>query len=168
MKRTFPMYKGQSLDRAGMGYSNKASARQYMNDRPVREDFAKTLPKNYWYEFEYVYKHNGMRRDMEIGSTGYKYHDTDYEEKFFIKDLTGKDKEICDKIYAIEDKHRARGWGWAGDKVRKEMERLLVELDKLGWYHALFEETTDYWKRYRRFFKENVEFVEKKVKVSVE
>ena len=168
MKRTFPMYKGQSLDKAGMGYSNVKSARQYMNDRPVRKDFDKTLPKNYWYEFEYVYKHNKRQNDNEIGSTGYKYHDTDYEEKFFIKDLNGRIREVCDKIYAIEDKHRERGWGWAGDKVRKEMEALLVEMDKLGWYHTLFEETTDYWKRYRKYFKENVEFVEKEVKVSVE
>ena len=166
MKRTFPMYKGQSLDKAGMGYSNVKSARHYMNDRPVRKDFDKTLPERYWYEFEYVYKHNGQEMSRE--SHGHTFHECEYEEKFFVKDLTGKDRELWDKVFAIEDKYRERGWGWAGEKVEKEMYTLLIELDNRGWYYTLFEETTDYWKRYRKYFKENVEFVEKEVKVSVE
>ena len=169
MKRTFPMYKGQSLDKAGMGYSNVKSARQYMNWRPVEKDFKKTLPKRYWYEYSYAYKHNGRERDFLRNTPDYKFHDTDYEEKFYIKDMTGKDCELWDKVFAIEEKYRnKKGWGWAGKKVQDEMAKLFMELDKRGWYHALFEETTDYWKRYRKYFKENVTFVEKEVKVSVE
>ena len=32
MKRIFPMYKGVSLDKAGMGYSSVQSAKHYMED----------------------------------------------------------------------------------------------------------------------------------------
>lgn len=141
------MYKGVSLDKAGMGYSSIQSAKHYMDEKPIRKDFDATLPKNYWYEFKYVYKHNGYVNNNHINSVAdYQFHDTDYDEKFYIKDLTGKDKELWDKIYAIEDKYRERGWAWAGKKVEKEMNALHVELDKRGWYYALFEDTKDYWK----------------------
>ena len=83
--------------------------------------------------------------------------------------MTGKDRELWDKIFAIEDKYRnKKGWGWAGKKVQDEMERLMIEVDKRGWYNAILGDTDDYWKRYRKYFKENVTFVEKEVKVSVE
>ena len=49
MKRIFPMYKGVSLDKAGMGYSSIQSAKHYMDEKPVRKDFDVSLPKNYWY-----------------------------------------------------------------------------------------------------------------------
>ena len=169
MKRIFPMYKGVSLDKAGMGYSSIQSAKHYMDEKPIRKDFDKSLPKNYWYEFEYVHKHNGHISDSRISSEGdYQFHDTDYEEEFYIKDLTGKDKELWDKVYAIEDKYRERGWAWASKKVQKEMYALYVELDKRGWYYALFEDTNDYWKKYRAYKKANVEYVEKSVKIKVE
>ena len=169
MKRIFPMYKGVSLDKAGMGYSSLQSAKHYMDEKPIREDFDKSLPKNYWYEFEYVYKHNGDVNDNLFRSeSNYQFHDTDYEEKFYIKDLTGKDKELWDKVYAIEDKYRERGWGWAGKKVEKEMYALLEKLDKRGWYYTLFEDTKDYWKKYRAYKKANVEYVEKTVKIKVD
>ena len=98
----------------------------------------------------------------------YTFHDTDYEEEFYIKDLTGKDKELWDKVYAIEDKYRERGWGWAGEKVQKEMNALRIELDKRGWYYILFEDTKDYWKKYRAYKKANVEYVEKSVEIKVD
>ena len=145
MKRIFPMYKGVSLDKAGMGYSSIQSAKHYMDEKPIRKDFDKSLPKNYWYEFEYVYKHNGHVSGSCISEGDYQFHDTDYDEKFYIKDLTGKDKELWDKVYAIEDKYRER-----------------------GWYYALFEDTKDYWKKYRAYKKANVEYVEKSVKIKVE
>lgn len=168
MKRIFPMYKGNSLDKAGMGYSSIQSARHYMDEKPVQKDFDATLPERYWYEFEYVYKHNGQERDSHINYiANHIFHDTDYEEQFYIKDLTGEDKELWDKVFAIEDKHRERGWGWAGEKVEKEMYSLLAELDKRGWYHSLFEDTADYNKKYRKYKKENVQFVEKDVKIQV-
>ena len=168
MKRIFPMYKGVSLDKAGMGYSSIQSAKHYMDEKPIRKDFDKSLPKNYWYEFEYVYKHNGHVSGSCISEGDYQFHDTDYDEKFYIKDLTGKDKEPWDKVYAIEDKYRERGWAWASKKVQKEMYALHVELDKRGWYYALFEDTKDYWKKYRAYKKANVEYVEKSVKIKVE
>ena len=169
MKRIFPMYKGVSLDKAGMGYSSLQSAKHYMDEKPIRKDFDKTLPKNYWYEFEYVYKHNGDENDNLMSSiVNYQFHDTDYEEKFYIKDLTGKDKELWDKVYAIEDKYRERGWGWAGKEVEKEMYSLFKQLDKRGWYYSLFEDADDYWKKYRAYKKANVEYVEKSVKIKVE
>ena len=170
MKRIFPMYKGVSLDKAGMGYSSIKSAQHYMDEKPIRMDFDKALPKNYWYEFEYVHKHNGREMsDHHISSVAdYTFHDTDYEEEFYLKDLTGKDKELWDKVYAIEDKYRERGWGWAGKKVQNEMYALQIELDKRGWYYVLFEDTKDYWKKYRAYKKANVEYVEKSVKIKVE
>lgn len=169
MKRIFPMYKGVSLDKAGMGYSSLQSAKHYMDETPIRKDFDATLPKNYWYEFEYAYKHNGRTNDNHMSSiVGYNFHDTNYEEKFYIKDMTGKDKELWDKVYAIEDKYRERGWGWAGDKVEKEMYSLFKQLDKRGWYYSLFEDTNDYWKKYRAYKKANVEYVEKTVKIKVD
>ena len=138
MKRIFPMYKGVSLDKAGMGYSSIQSAKHYMDEKPIRKDFDKSLPKNYWYEFEYVHKHNGHVSDSRISSEGdYQFHDADYKEEFYIKDLTGKDKELWDKVYAIEDKYRERGWCWAGEKIQKEMYALQIELDKRGWYYCL-------------------------------
>ena len=170
MKRIFPMYKGNSLDKAGFGYSSIQSAKHYMDERPVQKDFDATLPERYWYEFAYAYKHNGREMtDHHICAVAnYNFHATGYDDQFYIKDMTGEDKELWDKVFAIEDKYRERGWGWAGEKVEKEMYTLLIELDNRGWYYTLFEETTDYWKRYRKYFKENVEFVEKEVKVSVE
>lgn len=169
MKRIFPMYKGVSLDKAGMGYSSIKSAQHYMDENPIKKDFDATLPKNYWYEFEYAYKHNGRESNTHMSSiVKYNFHDTDYEEKFFIKDLTGKDKELWDKVYAIEDKYRERGWGWAGKEVEKEMYSLFKQLDKRGWYYSLFEDTDDYWKKYRAYKKANVEYVEKTVKIKVE
>lgn len=163
------MYKGVSLDKAGMGYSSLQSAKHYMDETPIRKDFDKTLPKNYWYEFEYAYKHNGRTNDNHMSSiVNYQFHDTDYEEKFYIKDLTGKDKELWDKVYAIEDKYRERGWGWAGKEVEKEMYSLFKQLDKRGWYYSLFEDTDDYWKKYRAYKKANVEYVEKTVKIKVD
>ena len=171
MKRIFPMYKGVSLDKAGMGYSSIKSAQHYMDEKPVRKDFEASLPKNYWYEFEYVHKHNGHKSDSDSlmsSAAEYNFHDTDYEDEFYIKDLTGKDKELWDKVYAIEDKYRECGWGWAGKKVQKEMYALLIELDKRGWYYTLFEETKDYWKKYRAYKKANVEYVEKTVKIKVD
>ena len=171
MKRIFPMYKGVSLDKAGMGYSSIKSAQHYMDEKPVRKDFDASLPKNYWYEFEYVHKHNGHKSDSDSlmsSAAEYNFHDTDYEDEFYIKDLTGKDKELWDKVYAIEDKYRERGWGWAGKKVEKEMYTLLKELDKRGWYYTLFEDTKDYWKKYRAYKKANVEYVEKMVKIKVD
>lgn len=156
------MYKGISLDKAGMGYSSIQSAKHYMDETPVRKDFDATLPKNYWYEFEYVHKHNGRVNDNHMSSiVGYNFHDTDYEEKFYIKDLTGKDKELWDKVYAIEDKYRDHGWAWAGEKVEKEMYSLFKKLDKRGWYYLLFEDTDDYWKKYRAYKKANVAYVGK-------
>ena len=141
-----------------------------MDEKPIREDFDKSLPKNYWYEFEYVHKHNGREMsDHHISTVAdYTFHDTDYEEEFYLKDLTGKDKELWDKVYAIEDKYRERGWGWAGKKVQNEMYALQIELDKRGWYYVLFEDTKDYWKKYRAYKKANVEYVEKTVKIKVE
>ena len=169
MKRIFPMYKGVSLDKAGMGYSSIKSAQHYMDEKPIKKDFNKTLPKNYWYEFEYAYKHNGRESNNHMCSiVNYQFHDTNYEEKFYIKDMTGKDKELWDKVYAIEDKYRERGWGWAGDKVEKEMYSLFKQLDKRGWYYSLFEDTKDYWKKYRAYKKANVEYVEKTVKIKVD
>lgn len=169
MKRIFPMYKGVSLDKAGMGYSSIQSAQHYMDETPIRKDFDTALPKNYWYEFKYVYKHNGRTNDNLMSSiVNYQFHDTDYKEKFYIKDMTGKDKELWDKVYAIEDKYRERGWGWAGDKVEKEMYSLFKQLDKRGWYYSLFEDTKDYWKKYRAYKKANVEYVEKTVKIKVD
>lgn len=170
MKRIFPMYKGKSLDKAGMGYSSIQSARNYMDEKPVKKDFDATLPERYWYEFEYAYKHNGREMENSFRSerVGYNFHDTDYDDKFYIKDLTGEDKVLWDKVFAIEDKYRERGWGWAGKKVEKEMNALLVELDKRGWYSALFENTDDYWKKYRAYKKANVEYIEKTVKIKVE
>ena len=169
MKRIFPMYKGVSLDKAGMGYSSIQSAKHYMDEKPIRKDFDATLPKNYWYEFKYVYKHNGHVNNNHINSVAdYQFHDTDYDEKFYIKDLTGKDKELWDKVYVIEDKYRERDWAWAGKKVEKEMNALHVELDKHCWYYALFEDTKDYWKKYRVYKKANVEYVEKSVKIKAE
>ena len=169
MKRIFPIYKGDSLDKAGMGYSSIQSARHYMDEKPVQKDFNATLPERYWYEFEYVYKHNGYERENSLISSkaNHIFHDTDYEEQFYIKDLTGEDKELWDKVFAIEDKYRERGWGWAGEEVEKEMYSLLAELDKRGWYHSLFEDTSDYNKKYRKYKKENVQFVEKDVKIQV-
>lgn len=171
MKRIFPMYKGVSLDKAGMGYSSLQSAKHYMDEKPVRKDFDASLPKNYWYEFEYVHKHNGHKSDSDSlmsSAAEYNFHDTDYEDEFYIKDLTGKDKELWDKVYAIEDKYRERGWGQASKKVQKEMYALLIELDKRGWYYTLFEDTKDYWKKYRAYKKANVEYVEKTVKIKVD
>ena len=170
MKRIFPMYKGVSLDKAGIGYSSIKSAQHYMDEKPIRKDFDKTLPENYWYQFEYVYKHNGREMsDHHICSVAnYTFHDTDYEEEFYIKDLTGKDKELWDKVYAIEDKYRERGWGWAGKEVEKEMYSLFKKLDKRGLYHLLFEDTNDYWKKYRAYKKANVEYVEKSVEIKVD
>ena len=171
MKRIFPMYKGVSLDKAGMGYSSIQSAKHYMDEKPVRKDFDASLPKNYWYEFEYVHKHNGHKSDSDSfmsSAAEYNFHDTDYEDEFYIKDLTGKDKELWDKVYAIEDKYRERGWGRAGKKVQKEMYALLIELDKRGWYYTLFEDTKDYWKKYRAYKKANVEYVEKTVNIKVD
>ena len=170
MKRIFPMYKGVSLDKAGMGYSSVKSAQHYMDEKPVKKDFDKTLPENYWYQFEYVYKHNGREMENSLRSSivGYNFHNTDYEDKFYIKDLTGKDKELWDKVYAIEDKYRERGWGWAGKEVEKEMYSLFKKLDERGWYYSLFEDTNDYYKKYRAYKKANVEYVEKSVKIKVE
>lgn len=168
MKRIFPIYKGVSLDKAGMGYSSLQSAKHYMNEKPVQKDFDAALPDRYWYEFEYVYKHNGRERDLHINSiANHTFHDTDYEEKFYVKDLSGKDKELWDKVFAIEDKYRERGWGWAGKEVQKEMYSLLAKLDKRGWYHSLFEDTWDYNKKYRAYKKANVQYVEKEVKIEV-
>lgn len=45
MKRIFPMYKGVSLDKAGMGYSSIQSAKHYMDEKPIRKDFDAALPK---------------------------------------------------------------------------------------------------------------------------
>ena len=170
MKRIFPMYKGNSLDKAGMGYSSIKSAQHYMDENPIKKDFDATLPKNYWYQFKYAYKHNDRESNNHMSSiAGYNFHDTDYEEKFYIKDLTGKDKELWDKVYAIEEKYRNRlGWGWAGEKVQKEMYALFIELDKHGWYYSLFEDTDDYWKKYRAYKKANVEYVEKTVSIKVD
>lgn len=170
MKRIFPMYKGVSLDKAGMGYSSIKSAQHYMDENPIKKDFDATLPKNYWYEFKFAYKHNGRESNNHICSiVGYNFHDTDYEEKFYIKDMTGKDKELWDKVYAIEEKYRnRRGWGWAGEKVQKEMYSLFKQLDKRGWYYTLFEDTKDYWKKYRAYKKTNVEYVEKTVNIKVD
>jgi hypothetical protein len=141
-----------------------------MDEKPVQKDFDAMLPKNYWYEFEYVYKHNGREMsDHHICAVAnYTFHDTDYEEQFYIKDLTGEDKELWDKVFAIEDKYRGRGWAWAGKKVENEMYALLVELDKRGWYHSLFENEVDYCKKYRAYKKANVEYVEKSVEIKVE
>ena len=47
MKRIFPMYKGNSLDKAGFGYSSIQSAKHYMDERPVQKDFDATLPERY-------------------------------------------------------------------------------------------------------------------------
>ncbi|MBR0342349.1 MAG: hypothetical protein IJH64_08965, partial [Oscillospiraceae bacterium] len=163
-------YKGNSLDKAGMGYSSIQSARHYMDEKPIKKDFDATLPERYWYEFEYVYKHNGreMENSHRSSIVGYNFHNCDYEEKFYVKDLTGEDKVLWDKVFAIEDKYRERGWGWAGKKVEKEMYTLLAELDKRGWYSSLFENSADYWKKYRKYKKENLQFVEKEVKIEVE
>ena len=170
MKRIFPMYKGISLDKAGMGYSSIKSAQHYMNEDPIKKDFDASLPKKYWYQFEYVHKHNGHENNNIISAVAdYTFHDTDYDEEYYIKDLTGKDKELWDKVFAIEDKYRYRlGWGWAGDKVQKEMYALRVELDKRGWYYLMFEDTKDYWKKYRAYKKANVEYVEKTVNIKVD
>lgn len=171
MKRIFPMYKGVSLDKAGMGYSSIKSAQHYMDENPIKKDFDATLPKNYWYQFSYVHKHNGQEMsDHHICAVAdYKFHNTDYDEEYYIKDLTGKDKELWDKVYAIEEKYRnRRGWGWAGEKVQKEMYALFIELDKRGWYYTLFEDTKDYWKKYRAYKKANVEYVEKTVNIKVD
>ena len=164
------MYKGVSLDKAGMGYSSIQSAKHYMDEKPVQKDFDKLLPKNYWYKFEYVYKHNGreMSNHHICAVANYTFHDTDYEEQFYIKDLTGEDKELWDKVFAIEDKYRGRGWAWAGKKVETKMYALFVELDKRGWYHSLFENEVDYCKKYRAYKKANVEYVEKSVEIKVE
>ena len=82
MKRIFPMYKGVRLDKAGMGYSSIQSAKHYMDEKPVRKDFDKSLPKNYWYEFEYVHKHNGHVNDNRISSEGdYQFHDAETTKK---------------------------------------------------------------------------------------
>lgn len=118
----------------------------------------------------YVYKHNDREMsDHHICAVAnYTFHDTDYEDQFYIKDLTGEDKELWDKVFAIEDKYRGRGWAWAGKKVEKEMYALHVELDKRGWYYTLFEDTKDYWKKYRAYKKANVEYVEKTVKIKVD
>jgi hypothetical protein len=153
-----------------MGYSSIKSAQHYMDEKLIKKDFDATLPKNYWYEFEYVYKHNGHVNDNRMSSvTDYQFHNTDYEEEYYIKDLTGKDKELWDKVYAIKEKYRNRGgWGWAGEKVQKEMYALFIELDKRGWYYTLFEDTKDYWKKYRAYKKANVEYVEKTVKIKVD
>lgn len=92
MKRIFPMYKGVSLDKAGMGYSSIQSAKHYMDEKPIRKDFDAALPKNYWYEFEYVHKHNGREMSDHLISAvaNYTFHNTDYDEEFYIKDLTVK------------------------------------------------------------------------------
>ena len=169
MKRIFPMYKGNSLDKAGFGYSSIQSAKHYMDERPVQKDFDATLPERYWYEFAYAYKHNGREMtDHHICAVAkYNFHATEYDDQFYIKDLTGEDKELWDKVFAIEDKYRGRGWAWAGKEVEKEMYALLIELDKRGWYHSLFEDEVDYCKKYRKYKKENVQFVEKDVKIEV-
>ena len=170
MKRIFPMYKGVSLDKAGMGYSSIKSAQHYMDENPIKKDFDAMLPKNYWSEFKFAYKHNGCENNNHMSSiVNYQFHDTDYEEKFYIKDMTGKDKELWDKVYVIEEKYRnRRGWGWAGEKVQKEMYSLFKQLDKRGWYYSLFEDTDDYWKKYRAYKKANVEYVEKTVNIKVD
>lgn len=167
MKRIFPMYKGNSLDKAGFGYSSIQSAKHYMDERPVQKDFDATLPERYWYEFEYVYKHNGREMSSHIYAvSNYTFHDTDYEDPFYIKDLTGEDKELWDKVFAIEDEFR--GHEWLKDKeVEKELSALYIELDKRGWYYSLFENEVDYWKKYRKYKKENIQFVEKDVKIEV-
>ena len=48
------------------------------------------------------------------------------------------------------------------------MNALCIELDKRGWYYVLFEDTKDYWKKYRAYKKTNVEYVEKTVKIKVD
>ena len=48
------------------------------------------------------------------------------------------------------------------------MYALFVELDKRGWYYSLFEDTKDYWKKYRAYKKANVEYVEKTVNIKVD
>lgn len=170
MKRIFPMYKGVSLDKAGMGYSSIKSAQHYMDEKPIKKDFDAALPKNYWYEFEYVYKHNDreLKGHHICDIANYTFHDTDYEGEFYIKDLTGEDKKLWDKVFDIEEKYREGGWAWAGKKVEKKMYTLLIELDKRGWYHSLFENSNDYWKKYRAYKKANVEYVEKTVEINVE
>ena len=105
---------------------------------------------------------------MARGKNGY-YLTSEGVRKFLKAYKTAKeDKELWDKVYAIEDKYRERGWSWAGEKVQKEMIALRIELDKRGWYHILFEDTKDYWKKYRAYKKANVEYVEKSVKIKGE
>ena len=55
MNKFFPFYKGKNIANNPLGYTTAANARKRMNDQEVKDDFLKTLPKDYWLDYYKVY-----------------------------------------------------------------------------------------------------------------
>ncbi len=159
------MYKGQDLSKEGMGYANIATARKYMDEWPIRKDFDATLPENYWYDYQLVrYAADTMNHQHMIGQT--MVHDSDFDRgNLYLKDLPdGKAKELYNRLFEI---HKTK-WQKRSEAQQREADEIGLQLDKLGWYCDLIDQDTDdYWKRYRKYKKQHLSFVEKEVQITV-
>ncbi len=49
MKRIYPFYKNQDLSKKGLGYSSINSAKKFMNQSLIIEDFNKLFSDDYWF-----------------------------------------------------------------------------------------------------------------------
>lgn len=177
MKRIFPIYKNKDLSKTSMGYSNVKSARKFMNQEPIIEDFNKFFDDNYWFEHKYVCPLDITEKSSYPNRWGGFYYSDlslEYQENFkthiYLPELSEDVKEIVKqycKLYK-EWSHR--------DEITKErikeisirLDELSLELTKNGYGPHIYKDEKEYKKKLSKYISDNVKFVEKNVEIIVQ
>lgn len=163
MVQIYPFYKGENIANNPLGYTTVANARKRMKSNKVVEDFEKTLPEDYWFKYLYTYQ-NGTREDtFRLFRREFKIIGYDITKQVYIKDIENED--VKNLFIELTKCYDSKAWYDRTDEEWDELERLSLEINKLGYHPHCWKDEKDYKKRYTKFVTENVEFKEMDVDV---
>ena len=175
MKKIFPFYIGNNISNNPLGYTNATNARKRMNDE---EDFEKTLPSEYWFDYYYTYElENPWSEDIKPENRKYRVHtlgclfriniyiDGYTSKKVMFRELPDNAQELFKKELSFRnDYYVTRDYD---PETANSYKEVLYGLLRAGYYLHLWKDESDYKKRYAKFVKENVEFRELDVDVVI-
>lgn len=173
MKRIYPFYKNQDLSKKGLGYSSINSAKKFMNQSLIIEDFNKLFSDDYWFEHFYVYKLETKKSYYPNRWGGFANpnmsidYQEDYNNKFYLPELPEDIKKIVIEYFNFYYKEWYKNRNWTDNNLKIRLDELSLQLVNKGYGPHLYKDDKDYKKKLSKYIKENVEFKEMDVEIVI-
>ena len=154
MKRIYPYYKNQDLSKKGLGYSSINSAKKFMDQTLIIEDFNKLFSDDYWFEHSYVYKLETKKSYYPNRWGGFANpnmsidYQEDYNNKFYLPELPDDIKKIVIKYFKLYNV-------WCKNRYDKDisikLDELSLQLVDKGYGPHLYKDEKDYKKKLSKY-----------------